>query len=364
MGKSRKRSAPSVDPEDAENAENLGNQVKRAERKRRRTCWITDVSERDKNKAINLALGPNKYSWMSQNQDQGHNSLAASLARLGEAASGIVSGPTAQELGVGHAPQLAAPSSSNAQEGGEDTDIDPLEAALEAELEAKDTGVDQLEAALEAELEAEDTDIDPLEAALEAELEAEDTGIDPLEAALDAELEAEAEVEAEVEADGEVNDGIDVIDDAELSAQISALYEEEHEEETSQHAAETTEDVCGTNESTLEEELSALYETEPAAPSTPQQTAADDVILVSSKQLGTKNSPLEILSSRESSPCVEKPAAKATAAPKKAPRRARPQRKAQAKKPIVVEPEEEVDDGADEEELIGLLDAALEFLTN
>ncbi|KAI1780642.1 hypothetical protein F4818DRAFT_451063 [Hypoxylon cercidicola] len=316
MPNSRKRAHSSLSPEKQVEQQRAGH----AGRKRRRTTWKTEVSDKDKNKAINLAVGgTKKYSWMTQADNSPGTTPGMSRAEE----LNLTYGPIAQGLGVDKH-ETPAPNF------GTGLGLPTPPSAPATQEEDREISIEDLEAQLEAELEAE-------------------LGADP-----DAEAKADAEVEAEFE----------------------ALCEGEPEAETQDSDAESQGDICGMNEKDLEDEVSALCGDESVAGSQPRQTVEsdeDDVMFVSSKQTGTKESPLKILSSRESSPWAEKPAEKATKEPaaQKVPKQIRPKpipqqtrrgRRAQAKKPTEVEVEE-VDDGMDEEELLRLLQAAFAFLT-
>lgn len=74
MGK-RKTTQGTQDAVDATLVHSDDDRVTRAVRKRRRTQHITGASDKQKNKAINLATGAKQYSWMNPVSSHSHHSL-------------------------------------------------------------------------------------------------------------------------------------------------------------------------------------------------------------------------------------------------------------------------------------------------
>ncbi|KAI0181817.1 hypothetical protein GGR52DRAFT_584256 [Hypoxylon sp. FL1284] len=302
--------------------------VERAERKRRRTTWVTDASENDKRRTLGLALdrmGGKKYSWMNQATNSEASAAGAERAQrlsiLGDQIAERLSASTKSEPENPSSAPLSRPTTNDGEAA---ATVDDLEAALEAELGAK----------ADAELEAEFCRLNDEEREDEGPLlsTAADKDIcGTTEDALEEELSAMFESDSTAESVGtKAEEEICDITEKDLEEEFSALFEAESTAERID--TEATEYICGATEQELEEFL-AMSEVEFAK--------------ASNEEVDDDDSEVEILSSREASLSGQIPANNATMeSPKTWP--------------------EEEDDDEDEvdEELFQLLDASLEFLIN
>ncbi|KAI1412415.1 hypothetical protein F5Y13DRAFT_190411 [Hypoxylon sp. FL1857] len=325
--------------------------AKRAERKRIRTSYRTDATDKQKNKALRVAFDKipgKKYSWMNQEKMTPAKTMGKEMAEACE----ISNGPIAKELGIGKYSKAATMFAKEYQEA-LDEGLTPEEAELrvevmydEHEAKAQRLSEEEMEGLLEewskepqAQAQNPDSgDIDPVKIAeMEAFLaEPDDSNIDPAKIAEMERFLAESE-----------DDDIDPDQIAEMEKFLGAPETPAAAEAPGQLPTPGPSPAVVTSI----EKPSGLE-----AAKKPDEGTKENPISLSSRE----SSPI-VISSREATPQAPPKKRKATKPPK-APKEKRPAKKARVAEPQKVEEEEEYDEEEEKQDLAALFQHVMNVL--